>query len=163
MSQYFVYIFLQTASKILNIRTLQDHLESKLTASLLFLHAITGCDTTSRLYSIGKVMAMNKCHQLMDSASLFMKPNQSHDDVNKHGQAALKVLYNSKPGNALTLKKQPGSVTRWRPGWSICLLNLSLLLAMQPSTIVTGSGVEKLSSKPAPGRFPVQTRLPHGG
>ena len=77
----------QTASKILNIRILQDHLDPKLTASLLFLHAITGCDTTSRPYSIGKVMAMNKCHQLMDSASLFMKPNQSHDDVNKHGHS----------------------------------------------------------------------------
>ena len=44
-------IFLQTASKILNIRILQDHLAPNLTASLLFLHAITGCDTTSRPYS----------------------------------------------------------------------------------------------------------------
>ena len=98
-------IFLQTASKILNIRILQDHLDPKRTASLLFLHAITGCDTTSRLYSIGKVMAMNKCHQLMDSASLFMKPNQSHDDVNKHGQATLEVLYNSKSGNSLDFER----------------------------------------------------------
>ena len=39
-------IFLQTANKILNIRILQDHLTSDLTVSLLFLHAITGCDTT---------------------------------------------------------------------------------------------------------------------
>ena len=46
-------IFLQTASKILNIRQLAPYL----TASLLFPHAITGCDTTSRPYSIGKVMA----------------------------------------------------------------------------------------------------------
>ena len=98
-------IFLQTASKIINIRILQDHLAPNLTASLLFLHAITGCDTTSRPYSIGKVMAMSKCHQLMDSATLFMKPNQSHDDVNKHGQAALEVLYNSKPGNSLDFER----------------------------------------------------------
>ena len=48
-------IFLQTASKILNIRILQEHLAPGLTASLLFLHAITGCDTTSRPHSIGKV------------------------------------------------------------------------------------------------------------
>ena len=48
---------------------------------------------------------MSKCHQLMDSATLFMKPNQSHDDVNKHGQAALEVLYNSKPGNSLDFER----------------------------------------------------------
>ena len=65
-------MFLQTASKIMNIRILQDHLAPDLTASLLFLHAITGCDTTSRPHSIGKVMAMSKCHQLKDAASLFM-------------------------------------------------------------------------------------------
>ena len=59
-------IFLQIASKILNIRILQDHLDPNLTASLLFLHAVTECDMTSRPYSIGKVMAMSKCHQLKD-------------------------------------------------------------------------------------------------
>ena len=53
-------IFLQTASKILNIQILQDHLASDLTVLLLFLHAVTGCDTTSRL--CGKVIAMSKCH-----------------------------------------------------------------------------------------------------
>ena len=50
-------------------------------------------------------MAMRKCHQLKDPASLFMKPNQSHDDVNKHGQAALEVLYNCKPGNSLDFER----------------------------------------------------------
>ena len=59
----------------------------------------------SRPYSIGKVMAMSKCHQLKDPASLFMTPNQSHDDVNKHGQAALEVLYNCKPGNILDFER----------------------------------------------------------
>lgn len=98
-------IFLQTARKILNIRILQDNLGPDLTASLLFLHAITGCDTTSRPYSIGKVMAMSKSHQLKDPASLFMNPNQSHDDVNKHGQASLEVLYNCKPGNSLDFER----------------------------------------------------------
>ena len=96
-------IFLQTASKILNIRMLQDHLAPDLTVSLLFLHAVTGCDTTSRSYGIGKVMAMSKCHQLKDHARLFMKPNQSHDDVNKHGEAALEILY--KPGNSLEFER----------------------------------------------------------
>ena len=76
-----------------------------LAALLLFLHAITGCDTMSWPYSIGKVMAMSKCHQLKDPASLFMTPNQSHYDVDKHGQAALEVLYNCKLGNILDFER----------------------------------------------------------
>ena len=50
-------------------------------------------------------MAMSKCHQLKDAASLFMQPNQSHDDVNRHGQASLEVLYNCKPGNSLDFER----------------------------------------------------------
>lgn len=98
-------VFLQTTSKVINIRILQDHLPSSLTASLLFLHAITGCDTTSRPYSIGKVKAMAKCHLLKDHARVFMKPNQSHDEINKHGQASLEILYSCKPGNSLDFER----------------------------------------------------------
>ena len=53
-------IFLQTASKIINIRTLQDHINPDVAASLLFLHALTDCDTVSRQYGIGKVLVMGK-------------------------------------------------------------------------------------------------------
>lgn len=98
-------IFLQTANKIINIRILQDNLGPDLNASLLFIHAITGCDTTSRPYSIGKVMAVSKCQQLKYHAQSFLKPNQSHEDVNKHGQAALEILYNCKPGNSLDFER----------------------------------------------------------
>ena len=98
-------IYLQTTNKILNIHTLQDHLGPTILSSLLFLHGVTGCDTTSRLYGIGKVMAMGKCDKLKDHASTFMKPNQSHDDICKHGEATLEVLYSCKPGNSLDFQR----------------------------------------------------------
>jgi len=50
-------------------------------------------------------MAMGKCDQIKDHASTFMKPNQSHDDVNEHGQGTLEVLYNCKPGNSLDFER----------------------------------------------------------
>lgn len=50
-------------------------------------------------------MAMGKCQQLKDHSSFFLKPNQSHDDVKKHGQASLEVLYNCKPGNSLDFER----------------------------------------------------------
>ena len=34
-----------------------------------------------------------------------MKPNQSRRDFNKHGQAALEILYNRKPGNSLDFER----------------------------------------------------------
>lgn len=98
-------IFLQTTSKVINIRILRDHLPPSLTALLLFLHAITGCDTTSKPYSISKVKAMTRCHLLKDHASVFRKPNQSHDDINKYSQASLKVLYNCNPENSLDFER----------------------------------------------------------
>ena len=78
-------IFLQTASKIINIRTLQDHINTDVVASLLFLHALTGCGTVSRQYGIGIVMAIGKYDKLKDHAISFLTPNQVHDNVNKHG------------------------------------------------------------------------------
>lgn len=98
-------VFLQTTSKMLNVRILKDNLEPNVIRSLLFIHAITGCDTTSRPYGIGKVMAMNKCDRLMDHASPFMDEAQTHESVKKHGQAALEILYNCKSGNSLDFER----------------------------------------------------------
>ena len=98
-------IFLQTTSKIINIKTLKDNLDPDLVASLLFLHAITGCDTVSRPHGIGKVMAMGKCDQLKEHASAFVKSSQSHDEVNRHGQGTLEVLYCCKSGHSLDFER----------------------------------------------------------
>ena len=98
-------IFLQTANKIINIRTLKNHINPDVAASLLFLHALTGCYTVSRQYGIGKVMAMGKCDKLKDHAIAFLTPNQIHDNVNKHGQASLEVLYSCKPGHSLDFER----------------------------------------------------------
>ena len=88
-----------------DIRTLKDHINPDVAASLLFLHALTGCDTVSRQYGIGKVMAMGKCDKLKDHAIAFLTPNQIHDNVNKHGQASLEVLYSCKPGRNLDFER----------------------------------------------------------
>ena len=43
-----------------HLPTDSQHLAPNLNTQLLFLHAITGCDTTSRPYSMGKVMHGNE-------------------------------------------------------------------------------------------------------
>ena len=97
--------FMYMSSKILNIHTLQEHLDPDLLESLLFLHAVTGCDTVSRPYGIGKVMAMNKCDQLMEHAHVFLQADQHKDAVSKHGQAALETLYGCKTGENLDFER----------------------------------------------------------
>ena len=50
-------------------------------------------------------MVMSKYRLRKENAQLFMKPSQSHEDVNKHGQAALEILYNCKHGNSLDFER----------------------------------------------------------
>ena len=79
-------IFLQPASKIINNRTLQDHVNSDVTA-FLFFYTHSQAATLHPDNGIGKVMAMGKCDK--DQTSAFLTPNQSHDNVKKHGLASL--------------------------------------------------------------------------
>ena len=50
-------------------------------------------------------MAMGKCDKLKDHAIAFLTPNQIHDNVNKHGQASLEVLYSCKPEHSLDFER----------------------------------------------------------
>ena len=63
----------------------------------MFVHGITGCDTTSRLYGIGKAVSLSKiqcCDELSKIADVFMQDNANKDDIVKAGEKALVVLYN---------------------------------------------------------------------
>ena len=71
--------------------------------SILFLHAIMGCDTTSRLYEIGKGTAIRKydtCQHFREQAKLFHS-SSTVDEVVTAGENALVSLYNGKPGDRL--------------------------------------------------------------
>ena len=92
---------------MLNVRILKESLQPNIIRSLLFFHAITLCDTTSRPYGIGKVMAVNKCDQLMDHASPFMDETQIHESVKKHGQVCLEKLYNFESGTSFDFERAP--------------------------------------------------------
>ena len=51
---------------------------------LLFLHAILGCDTTSRVHGIGKAAALNKYANSLhfrEQAEVFNSPSTIHDIV----------------------------------------------------------------------------------
>ena len=95
-----LYLYKQGAGKcpdkVFSIRNIRDHL-SEVSSSLLFLHAMTGCDTTSALYRQGKKKAFNllqKNEKLRrDMVNVFNDPTSSPDSVSSAGQRFLLALY----------------------------------------------------------------------
>ena len=65
-------------------------------SKLLFLHAYTGCDTTSSIYGIGKgtvfkKLISNQC--LQDIASIFSSINQSKNEIIIVGEQTMSILF----------------------------------------------------------------------
>ena len=86
-------LYMITAKQNVCITTLSKRLDPLLTKNLLFLHAISGCDTTSRPFGIGKVGVLKKYAALENSASTFMSPTSSKSDIEKEGERALLIMY----------------------------------------------------------------------
>jgi len=82
--------------KVFSISFIQQHL-SEASSTLLFLHAMTGCDTTSALYRQGKRKAFNllqKNHELQGHVvKVFNDPTSSPDSVSSVGEQFLLALY----------------------------------------------------------------------
>ena len=87
------YTLLTSLFCILDISVLQNTLQTGLSRSLLFIHALSGCDTTSRPYGVGKLSAIAKYEELEGCASLFLSEQQSHADIEQAGHQALATLY----------------------------------------------------------------------
>ena len=64
-------IYLQTSSELINISILQSSLDPGLSESLLFIHALSDCDSTSRPYGIGKTSLLEKYRDLQEAARLY--------------------------------------------------------------------------------------------
>ena len=76
--------------RLWNIKASKEKLGSCICSKLLFIHAITGCDTTSRLYGIGKTLSKVQCSDEFTKISeVFMQENANKDDIISVGEKAL--------------------------------------------------------------------------
>ena len=73
------------------------------------MHAISGCDTTSRPYGIGKVTVLSKYAALSRAADVFLSADSSKADIEKSGENALLVIY----GCTSSLTLNDARVTRF--------------------------------------------------
>ena len=79
---------------------MKEILKVEICDRLLFVHAITGCDTTSRIFGIGKKSVLQKIVHgdpiLCTSADTFSAPNQSHHVIESSGKNAMLAIYNGR-------------------------------------------------------------------
>ena len=76
-----------------NIEQMKAILGEQLCSQLLFMYAITGCDTTPRIFSIGKGKAIKNADKLKGPSVIFNKPDATHAEIEQAGETALKSLY----------------------------------------------------------------------
>ena len=87
-----------------DIKKVKAKLGSLICSHILFLHAMLGCDTTSRLYNIGKATILKKFKAktiLHQSAEIFNNPNSTAKEIESAGEMALVNIYNGKSNESL--------------------------------------------------------------
>ena len=90
-------------------------LGSTLCNNILFLHAISGCDTTSCPFGIGKSAPLKKfCDSsyYREQARKFDAVDACADDVVKAGENALVAMYGGWQGESLDSLRHPVNITR---------------------------------------------------
>lgn len=90
-------------SRCWNIKHVQKVL-GEVCQNILFTHAILGCDTTSRLYRLGKGLSLKHIHTdvcFRAQAKVFLDGRSTMEDTAKAGESALVSLYKGSAGDTL--------------------------------------------------------------
>ena len=109
-----------------NIRDVRSHLGKDICENILFAHALLGCDTTSRIFGIGKIKAVSKLKcdpYFVEKAQDFMNQRSTQEDITKAGECALVCLYNGHQYESLDslrlrkfMEKSTSSIKVVQPG-----------------------------------------------
>ena len=89
-------------NRIWDIKVTQSELGADICNNILFMYAILGCDTTSRLYGLGKGLSLKRFTSsalLRDKAEQFYKKDATVDAVIDAGEVSLVCLYSGKEGD----------------------------------------------------------------
>ena len=87
-----------------NIKYVQGVLRRAVCNNLLFAHANLGCDTTTRVFSTGKGLALKHIRSdnyFITQAEIFLQENATLADISSAGEAALVCLYTGAVGDTL--------------------------------------------------------------
>jgi len=91
--------------KVYDINRLKDILRHDLCSQLLFIHAMTNCDTTSQIFGVGKKSAHRKLVKgdpvLQSCANAFTIPNQTTQIIEDLGCQVMYFLFGGKHADSL--------------------------------------------------------------
>ncbi|GBL85923.1 hypothetical protein AVEN_63234-1 [Araneus ventricosus] len=76
--------------------------------SILFVHAISGCDTTSGFYGMGKLQAVqlfNLSKYLQDIPEIFNNPKSTYTEIERAGERFIIALYSNTKKEEINLNK----------------------------------------------------------
>jgi hypothetical protein len=93
-----------TGSKLVSIRNVQKNIGCTAVKELLVVHALTGCDTTSALFGIGKPTAFKKVtgyKAALPLAEVISSYSSTQDEVAYAGCQLLVMLYGGKSHDTL--------------------------------------------------------------
>ena len=80
---------------------MKSELGEEICENIFFIHAFFGCDTTSRIFGIGKGIIVKKfveSRNLRQQAEVFNTSNGSVDDIVKAGENAQVEILHGRPG-----------------------------------------------------------------
>ena len=92
-------------ANVYNIKVIRQILGEAACKDLLFLHAFTGCDSTSRVFGIGKKSGfqrvINKDRIIKACSEVFCSPKQHQDIVATNGCSAMVAFFNANQKDSL--------------------------------------------------------------
>ena len=127
---------MKTKSHCININMLQDAIGASLVKSLLFAHAISGCDTTSAFFGIEKLKALRflqKSSEHQEYIQIFGETDIQYDQMLSVGEQFVISLYQNNMKNIKSLDelraliyKSPNyvSIQRMPPTTRSCYFHL---------------------------------------
>ncbi|KAK7492393.1 hypothetical protein BaRGS_00016266 [Batillaria attramentaria] len=131
----------KSAVKIWDIKATQAALGGDVCTSLLFAHAIGGCDTTSSVFSVGKVLPLKKLRESSDfqqQAAVFLAQSTAKA-VKKAGEKALVQLLGGESKDTLDSLRHVKYMQK--------LSSHSGTMAVQPQKLPPTSSAAKFHSK----------------
>ena len=95
-----------TRRRVWNIKKVKQQLGPEVCENLLFIHAFLGCDTTSRIFGLGKGTALKKfisSAYFREQAKVFSHDSSTQDEILLAGENSLVCLYGGRPGQKLDI------------------------------------------------------------
>ncbi len=125
--------------RLWNIKQLKETLGSSVCDKILFIHALLGCDTTSRIFGLGKGLGLKKIMKdgnFSELANIFCQTAAHPENIIKAGEKALICLYGGVQTESL-------DSLRYR---RFCVKVSAVTSAVEPKTLPPTSAAVKYHS-----------------